>query len=121
MTKQNYELLISKFRDDEDMLDFIKERMQKICGYVESVTAMEYSIPIIRARYEGQDLIDKIQKFDNNRHIAHEAAIASVKQLNRLCVSEGVSKLFDGDETDRYQIADFCMLVVNTLFEGRTR
>lgn len=121
MLKRNYEVLVGQFKDDEEMLDFIKERMQYICNYVEKVTMMEYSIPLLRARFEGQDLIDKIENLDKQRRIAHEMAISAVKQMNRLCVAEGVEKLFNGNEEDRYEIADFCGMVVNTLFEGRTR
>lgn len=121
MLKTNYENLVAALREDEEMLEFIKERMSHICNYVDKVTMMEYSIPLLNARYDGQNLRDKIENLDRQRRIAHEMAIAATKQLNRLCVAEGINKLFDGDEDDRYQIADFCGLVVNTLFEGRTR
>ena len=121
MIKRKYEELVARFKDDDEMLEFIKERMQYICRYVESVTAMEYSMPLLRARFEGQELREKIENLDRNRRISHEAAISAVKQLNRLCVSEGVEKLYSGDEENRYEIGDFCGEVVNTLFEGRTR
>ena len=121
MLKRNYEVLVGKFKDDEEMLDFIKERMQKICNYVDKVTMMEYTIPLLYARYEDEELRDKIENLDRQRRIAHEMAIAAVKQINRLCVSEEVEKLFTGNEDDRYEIGDFCGYVVNTLFEGRTR
>ena len=121
MLKEKYSALVAVLSVDEEMLEFVSERMAHLCNYVDRVVQMEYSIPLLRARYEGQDLIDKIENLDRARRSAHELAIAAVRQLNRLCVAEGVEKLFSGDESDRYQIADFCGLVVNELFEGRTR
>jgi len=121
MLKQNYEKLVSALKDDDDTLEFIKERMDHICNYVDKVTMMEYTIPILNARFEGQDLRDKIENLDSQRRIAHEMAISAVKQLNRICVANSIDKLYTGDEDNRYEIADFCGLVVTTLFEDRTR
>lgn len=118
---EKYKRMVNTFAAEEDMLDFIKERMRFICNYVERVTAMEYSLPLLRARFEGEDLIYRIENLDRQRRTAHEMAISAVKQLNRLCVSEGLEKFFSGNENDRYEIADFCGVVVNELFEGRTR
>lgn len=78
-----------------------------------------YSIPIVRARYEGQNLIDRIEALDRNRRIAHERAIMGVQRLNRYSRMFGLPTFFDGDENDRYAMADFYGIVAKTMFEGR--
>lgn len=115
--KKEFLQLIEAYKEDEDFLDAILENMSRIVRYVDAVTAMEYQIPIIYARYEGEEVRDKIQNLDSRRRTAHEAAIVAVAQLTRWAKVKEVSPMFDGDVTNRYEIADFCMDLVKEFFK----
>lgn len=117
--KENFLQLIKKVAGDSCLLEFVETRMQKFGNYVNEVYMMEYSLPILYARYEGEELQDKVMALDIRRKIAHDSAIAAIAQLNRLSVQLQTEPLFSGDVTDRYQVADFCEAVVSSFFQGR--
>ncbi len=50
---------------------------------------------------------------------AHEKAIGDAKLVNRLAAREGLPPIFTGDETQRHQIADFCLELDQYLFQNR--
>lgn len=105
--------------DADDMLDIISSDLRSACNYVEAVCNMEYSIPIVRMRYEGQDMIDHIEALDSGRRHAHERAIMGVKRLNRFSRMFNLQDFYVGDEDDRNAVGDFCMVLVKELFDGR--
>lgn len=105
--------------DTDDMLDIISSDLRSACNYVESVYNMEYSIPIVRMRYEGQDMIDHIEALDSGRRHAHERAMMGVKRLNRFSRMFNLPDFYVGDENDRNAVGDFCMVLVKELFDGR--
>ncbi len=57
--------------------------------------------------------------YDGDRHSAHERVISDVKLLNRLAAREGVPPVFTGDDTQRHQVADFCLELEEHLFRKR--
>ena len=117
--KEKYQALVHACSND-DMLDIIINDMKSLEHYVNAVYNMEITIPLVLARYEGQDVRDRVEELDKNRNIAHERAILAVKRLNRFSGILGTSALFDGDVDDRYQVADFCFYVVSEVFQNRT-
>ncbi len=118
--KQDFLQLIKVCGNDAELLDFVEMSMNKMTAYVAKVAYMEYALPLYNARYEGQELRDKVQALDENRRIAHEAAISAVTSINRLAQSLNVEPLFKGDVTDRYQVADFCEQMVHDFFSDRS-
>lgn len=117
--KLNYLTIVEAASDDYDMLEIINSDMNALELYVQSVYTMEVTIPVVRARYEGEEVRDRITALDRNRRAAHERAIIAVKRLNRFSGILGVAPLFEGDVNDRYQIADFCHKVVSEIFSNR--
>lgn len=109
-------MALASICDDQDMERILDSDLESIGNYVSAVYAMEYRIPIIRARYEGQNMRDKIMELDENRRMAHERAIMAVKRLNRISKMHGLPDFFPGDTKDRYAIADFCGKMVQELF-----
>ena len=119
MVKEKFRALVAACKEDADMLDIISSDMLALSSYVDAVYMMEISIPIILARYEGEEVRDRIQELDRRRRMKHERAITAVKRLNRFAEMEQVNLIFSGDTSDRYAIADFCQACVNEFFSGR--
>ena len=78
------------------------------------------SSAIIREKYEGEKVRDALEKNDQDRHNAHERAIMGVKRLNRFAEMKGLEPIFDGDVSNRYEVADFCCETVKEYFDNRT-
>ena len=53
------------------------------------------------------------------RNNAHERAIMGVKRLNRFAGMKGLEPIFDGDVSNRYEVADFCCETVKEYFDNR--
>lgn len=110
--KKNFLLLLKRWKDDADVLFLISENMRRIVSYVNSIVQMEYMQPIIYARYEGEDIRDRIEELDRSRRIAHDAAITAVTQLCRWAKNVGIPPIFHGDCSQRYEVAEFCVELV---------
>lgn len=93
--------------DKDDAFDTLANALDSFATYQNSVIHMTIMQPIIYARYEGQDLRDKISDMDSHRRSAHESAIANINMLNRICKAYGVEEFANINTQDRYQVADF--------------
>ena len=121
-----YRALIRAIQDKEknlnqraEMLDLVKDAMTSGLTYVNCVDEMEVQIPYIYAKYEGEEILFRVQNMDQARRHAHDAAVANAQVLNRMADHYGVSPVFLGDTEDRYQVAVFCLDVVAKLFAHR--
>lgn len=101
----------------DDDLDTIVRDMDSFIDYVRSVFTMEVLLPVICARYEGQEVRDRISALDTSRRNKHERAIVAISKLERMCDDFGVPVLFEGNKEDRYEVADFCLAIVTEFFE----
>ena len=102
-----------------DMLDIIQADVLALGEYTQAVYSMEFSSAIIREKYEGEKVRDALEKNDQDRHNAHERAIMGVKRLNRFAGMKGLEPIFDGDVSNRYEVADFCCETVKEYFDNR--
>lgn len=118
LRKRYMELVNSWAAEDVEVVDLIVDRMNKLGDYVESVYMMEVTLPTLRFRYEGDEYREKVMALDSRRRSAHEMAISATTQLTRWAKIVGAEPMFAGDLDDRYEIADFCMEVVNEFFNG---
>lgn len=119
MKQSNYELFDN---DAEDAYDTLERIFSAFVEYANCVIRMQVMIPIWRNRYDGEELRDKVQDIDQARHVYHESAISSLKQLNRLCSIYGLSPYADIDTSDRYAVADFVGTWVSEIYEdGKSR
>lgn len=102
--------LLEKYKDDSDIVDMIQDTINSCAEYtnavVKHVTAsnVNYFAPT-------QERATHMVNFDRSRRLAHEALISSVVSLNRFLRMEGMELFYDGDESDRYEIADFAIVV----------
>lgn len=121
MYKERFELLVKAAGNDEDILTLIEDSMNALSSYVSAVYAMEVQIQTLRFRLEGAEYRDAVMELDKRRRSAHEAAIASCSVLNRVAYIIGTEAMYTGNLDDRYEVADFCVAIVEELFHGRTK
>lgn len=114
MKQSNYELFDN---DADDAYDTLERIFSTFVEYANCVIRMQVMIPIWRNRFDGEELRDKVQDIDQSRHVYHESAISSLKQLNRLCSIYGLSPYADIDTSDRYAVADFVGTWISEIYE----
>lgn len=105
MKSQNFEAFFDG--DQEDAYDTITTAMSTFVDYQNHVINMSILQPTLYARYEGQELRDKITNLDTTRRMKHDSAIANMSMLNRICDAYGVEPIAPVDTKDRYAVADF--------------
>jgi len=111
--------------DDEGKemaIDMLQSALKAIMAYVDSVYNAETQMPILRFIKEGQDFRDAVIALDNTRRTCHNAVIASLSSVDRLCKVIGAPALYGKPINDnvRTEIAEFCMDMVENVFGGRT-
>lgn len=119
--KEKFLALVNANKENDFVLRMITNYMNALGDYVSSVYRMEMQMPVLRFRLEGDAFRDAVTDLDRARRNAHEAAIAACSILNRICEKSGVENIFDGNLEDRYEVADFCMSTVETIFKDRAR
>ena len=109
---------IVKCCSDEFDFKLIEMSIDSFKDYVNSVVDYAVKIPLVRERYsyDLDRVKDEIKRFDQIRHDAHEAAIASLTSLNRFCSAHNLEKLSDVNTNDRYQVAEFVGNFVNQVY-----
>ena len=113
-----YELLLQRVRATQmkDDLEIVRDTSNDCLKYVWTV-------------YEGENRLNTADRpdqimvgdYDSKRHNAHENAISSVAVMNRLAGQYAITAAFTGDLKDRHQVADFCLELVNWLFQNRRK
>ncbi len=112
-------LQLIKTEKDSDVLEYIENTIKTCCDYVKAVDMMETQLITARMRMEQDEYQEFIQRIDTHRRALHNDAIASVSFLNRCAESNGLQKIFLGNKEDRYEVADFCLQIVQTIFKNR--
>lgn len=108
-------------RDEDAIFDcsVIEKAISDFCNYVSVVDSTETQIKIACIRLTGDDMRSAIQNYDGMRRKVHEAAIAKANMINKIAELYGTEKIFLGDISDRYQVADFCMEIAEKIFRER--
>lgn len=125
--KKNFIALVEAYKDDDTKLAMIEKAMNSLSEYVDAVYGMETNMFIVRFRYEGEEVRERITAMDTHRRRTHDAAIVYVNILSRMADMAGVPRMFTGttDESDfRYDrnvIGDFCIDAVNAFFKDREK
>ena len=103
----------------KDDLEALSDAMTSFREYVNRVDAGEQQIRLAAVRFEGAEYREMITQYDRRRHDQHEEAIINVRLVNRLAQIYGVPPLFNGDDQERLQVADFCLDVMIQIFQNR--
>lgn len=104
------------FDDKDEAFSFLLGRYNAFVNYANIVISEQYTMPITYARYEGEDLRQRVMQADRNRKNAHDIAIDSVNILNRMSKQLGIEPFADIDTTDRHAVADTVGNFVNELY-----
>ena len=123
MYKERIEAMRVAYAGDEDILNMIKGLVSCAATYCDSVVDMENQIPDLRIKHSEDSGVFKaiVEDLDKRRRRAHNALISSVTSLERFFKAEGHPPIFEGNQEDRIEIADFAIAVFDEYFEGRQR
>lgn len=113
--------LTTAFKEDKDLLELLNETLNGCSEYVHAVNSMENCQRVLKFRLEPEDYKERLKALDQNRRILHNATISGIKAINRLCKTSNLPPLYEGDESDRYAIADFALTVTNVVFVNRMK
>ncbi len=103
----------------KDDLEALGDAFSSFHAYTDAVIRGEIRIQLHGHGAEGEAYRNMISEYDQTRHSCHEAAIISVKVLNRLASLYELDPVFTGDDAHRHQIADFCLELDQHFFRSR--
>jgi carboxylesterase type B len=110
--------VISKTEDSE-CLDMMEELIESASDYIRRVNVLEIGVMVGKYNKEGDEYREYIKKLDKQRSNAHNSLISNVKIINRLCRNNNLSMIYQGNEEDRIEVAEFAQKVVDELFSTR--
>lgn len=93
--------------DEEEAYDTVSQSLDSFTNYANSVIRQQTMLPIYYARYDGEDLRERVSNLDTRRRYAHDNAIGNLNMLNRISDKLGLEPFADIDTEDRYKVADF--------------
>lgn len=95
-------VLLNAIKDKEtdpeeikDLEQFISDKFNSFSRYNSIVVNFEMQVTLWKTFYEPEQYLDKIERLDKSRRLAHVAATVSINQLNRLCKTYNVPEIFD--------------------------
>jgi len=103
---------------DEIECELIEQMVFKAGEYVCAVNEQECKAKNY-AKRRGQDLRDVVSEADKTRRSCHNALIASVDIVNRICTAHEFPLLYDGGN-ERREYADFALRLVEEIFTQRS-
>jgi 26S proteasome regulatory complex component len=105
--------------DDRECLDLMEDLISSASDYVRRVNVLEIGLMVGKYNKEGAEYRDYIEKLDKLRSNAHNSVITNVKIINRLCRKNDLPMIYQGNEEDRIEVAEFAQKVVEELFSTR--
>lgn len=116
MQAQNFEQFFDG--DAKDAYETLTSAMESLVNYQNAVIAMETQMRLLRFTKEGQDFRDAVQQLDTNRRYKHDAAIANLNILNRICDAYETERICPIDTSDRYEAAKFIGEWCNEMYQN---
>ena len=99
--------------------DMVESGLRSFVDYVNAVYSMETRMAVARFHIDDPaEYRDLVKELDSARRTAHDAAIASINIMDRMCGSVGTEPIYGGSQ-ERIDIGDFCGHIVSEYFEGR--
>ena len=103
----------------EEDLGFLHDAAEHFLDYVHEVGISEIGILLASATLSGTEQRERVTELDHGRTTAHNAAIASAGMINRMAQAYGVGPVYEGDLTQRRQVAQLCIEFTNRVFADR--
>ncbi len=114
-TRMQINNLAKKCNDMESEL--IEQMIHNAADYVRAVIVMETAASNI-ASLDADEAREAKQSTDRARTVAHDAFIASVNVVNRICDKHEFPHIYTGGDTRR-EYGDFAMELVTDIFAKR--
>lgn len=97
INQQSLSQLIQQSRKDPELLDYIHKALLSFSDYHAAVIA-EQLYPMVYSGGAADSDLYRAERaaLDKRRTTAHNAAIANVNLLNRMCASFGIAPVYDG-------------------------
>ena len=96
----------------------IREMIHDAAAYVRAVVVMETAASNI-AGLDGDAARDALATTDRARTVVHDAFIASVGVVNRICDKHEIPRVYTGGDTRR-EYGDFAIALVAEIFAKRS-
>lgn len=119
MYKEIFSRFIQEVSHDKDCLELLEDLIEACSNYVASVNDLEAALLSARYRMEAEEYRKYIADLENNRTRAHNALIANVKIINRLCSMNKLEPMFKCNLSNREEVAEEAIKVVDDLFSNR--
>ena len=116
--KQRWDALVSKC-SNEDELTLVEMWGNAIARYVNHVAWMARNVAIWRLDLEPDEYKQKTMEADRLRTTYHNSCVNGVAKLNASSAAKSLPPLFDGDDKDRYAVADFAGRFAAACYEAR--
>ena len=109
----------SNEEEKKEDAEFLEMALNSFPHYFNEVVTGELQMMIQKYRLEGEDYRLFVMETDRRRKIAHDAMMGFVAVLNRLSRKLGLDPIYNGDEQDRWAVADFCEEFCCDIFSHR--
>ena len=124
MTIEKVQALISAYRDDAEMLENIYSALETFEAYHAAIYTMETNSKLYTAEVIGSDEYRKrYSEMDKARTSKHNALIAEVSMLNRMCELAGIPPVYEGEVSKekgiRRQVANAVLSLVEEIIKNR--
>lgn len=84
----------------DETIEFLEMSLNKLVDYADLVVRQTVNFPLWKLRFDGADRLSRMEDSMYRRNHTHDAAIVTMRALDRLCRSYGVSELFGLPEGD---------------------
>lgn len=116
--------LISKFREDREMLDIIFDALKTFEEYHLAIYNMETQLRVYSYdSMDTEDYKDLIQELDGKRTRCHNAVLTSVNILNRIADKENLPLVYEGIVSEkrpyRREVANAVLEYVENIIKNR--
>lgn len=109
--------VISK-TEDPKCLNMMEELIESASHYVRRVNVLEIGIMVGKYNKEDDEYKKYIEKLDKQKSNAHNDLILNVKTINNICRNNNLPLIYEGDEENRIELAEFAQKVIDELFIG---
>jgi hypothetical protein len=104
---------------DRECLELMEDLISSASNYVRRVNVLEIGLMVGKYNKEGAEYREYIEKLDRQRSNAHNSLITNVKIINRICRNNNLPLIYNGNEEERVEVAEFAQNVVDELFSTR--
>lgn len=105
--------------EDSECLDMMEELIGSASDYVRRVNVLEIGLMVGRYNKDDNEYKEYIEKLNKQRSNAYNALILNVKVINRLCRTNDLPLIYEGNEEDNIEVSEFAKNVVDELFSTR--